>query len=358
MAKYHRLTQENRYQIEALKTSGLSVRAIAKQLDLSPSTISRELRRNAPKRKYFATTAHKLAQARRRIIHPPVKVIGEMASRIEELFKKQWSPEQISGRLHLTEGIKVSHESIYQFVFKNYKEGGDLYKYLRRGRKKRKKRTSLKKQQEVYQKGKSMKDRPEIVEKRSRVGDYERDSIVSKGHKGGVLTIVDRASRLLRMSKVDRIASAVTHDKTIDLLQGLELKTMTNDNGTEFALWHITREVLGVDIFFNRPYSSWERGTNENTNGLVRQFFPKGTDFTTISEEDIGLVELSINTRPRKCLGYKTALEFYNEHCPNKLVWKELGEEELKRLEFLLSTRSKKRTRSHRISKSEPVTRA
>ena len=121
-----------------------------------------------------------------------------------------------------------------------------------------------------------MKDRPEIVEKRSRVGDYERDSIVSKGHKGGVLTIVDRASRLLRMSKVDRIASAVTHDKTIDLLQGLELKTMTNDNGTEFALWHITREVLGVDIFFNRPYSSWERGTNENTNGLVRQFFPKG----------------------------------------------------------------------------------
>ena len=132
-----------------------------------------------------------------------------------------------------------------------------------------------------------MKERPSIVEGRSRLGDYERDSIVGKCHKGGLLTIVDRTARLLKMSQVNRIASAITHDKTIELLKGLDIHTITNDNGTEFSLWHLTEEELNIPIFFNRPYSSWERGTNENTNGLVRQYFPKATDFIKTDEKDI-----------------------------------------------------------------------
>ena len=141
------------------------------------------------------------------------------------------------------------------------------------------------------------------------------------------------------MSQVKRIASAITHDKTIELLTGLDIHTITNDNGTEFSLWHLTEQELNISIFFNRPYSSWERGANKNTNGLVRQYFPKATDFIKTDEKDIALVERVLNTRPRKCLGFKTPVEFYNEYSPNKIDVKELSSAELERVACLLSCR-------------------
>ena len=191
------------------------------------------------------------------------------------------------------------------------------------------------------------------MEERSRIGDYERDSIVSSRNNGGLLTIVDRFTRLVRIGKVERTASLVTHHKTIDLIQGLKLNTITNDSGAEFALSDLTEQILGIKIYFSHPYCSWERGTNENTNGLIRQYFPKKTDFHQVRDKDIDLVERAINTRPRKCLSFKTPLEVYNEQCENKLYVKDVSAEEINKLEFLLNNRGYKKGKKFRFPKQK-----
>jgi len=310
MRNYNRLTLQHRYQIQALKETNLSVRATASILKVSPSTISRELKRN--KGKYHAEKAESQRFERRRHVHPPLKLVGAIEKEVIELLKLQWSPEQISGRLR-REKTKISHESIYQYIFKNAKGGGDLYLNLRRHRKYRRTHESSRRLKNcgIRVNQAWIEERPKVVEKRSRLGDYERDLVLGKNSR--ILTIVDRRSRLTKIGKLERHTSNDTHFETLRLLQNLPVRTITNDNGPEFGLHDLTAKELKAKIYFARPYCSWQRGTNENTNGLIRQYYPKGTDFSKITNEDIVALEMLLNTRPRKTLGYKTPLEVHTK---------------------------------------------
>jgi len=316
MNTYHRLTQGERYQIESLLKSGLSVREVGRVLNRSPSTISRELSRNKGTRGYNARKSNLRAKKVRSQIHPPKKLQGLLAKRVQRLLGNQWSPEQISGRLRL-EGVKISHETIYQYIYVNYRCAGKLYFNLRRRRKIRRSRNTTR---NLKRSGKStdrtlIDQRPSVVDKRCRVGDFERDLVLGNPRTTNLLTIVDRVSKLSKISRVGKINGYQVHRATIRLLEGLPIKTITNDNGSEFSLHAITSASLGIPIYFNHPYCSWQRGTNENTNGLIRQYFPKGTDFGSVSDDTVKKVEDLLNHRPRKTLGYKTPFEVQSRLC-------------------------------------------
>ena len=311
--RYQRLTLGERYQIMGFIKSKLSVRAMAAILERHPSTISREIRRFRTRAEYGPTIAHKQYQKRRSRVHRPLKIQGEVAEKILSGLANQWSPEQISGRLKLV-GVTISHETIYRFIYKDYQYGGKLYQNLRRMRKWRRTHQvcrSLKKTG-VRNNCKQMAERPKIVDERIRLGDFERDTVQGKFKGPVLLTIVDRVSRLTKIKKVQWINAEATHEATVELLRGLPLNTITNDNGSEFANHQLTAKELGVDIYFNAPYSSWQRGTNENTNGLVRQYYPKGTDFSKVTDNDVQILEDLLNNRPRKTLRYKTPNEVQN----------------------------------------------
>jgi len=304
---YKRLTREERYQIQALKRSGQGVRAVARTLSRSPSTISRELRRNNGRAGYWANFADESHRRRRRDVHPPRKISGRIEKTVRRRLFDLWSPEQISS----TTG-QVSTEAVYRYVYRSFSQGDpSLYLCLRR---RHKRRWPRRVQRAMRQCGKRLSyppfsKRPKIVDKRRRLGDWERDGLLGK--RGGplLLSYVDRVSRYLRLSKIPRLSAELAHQKTVELLVDLPVRTITNDNGPEFADYRKTEEALSVKIYFNDPYASWQRGTNENTNGLIRQYFPKGTDFSEVSEDEIKKVEAQINDRPRKCLGYKTPRE-------------------------------------------------
>lgn len=312
--RYHRLTREERYQIAALVKSGLGSNAIARTLGRDKSTVSRELRRNSELSTYKPASAHIQAAARRRAIHPPAKVVGLAREKIINLLERQWSPEQISAWLRRRENVSVSAETIYKFIYCDFKTGGKIYRNLRRRRKWRRSRKA----------GKGLKrcgrrlsyppisTRPKVVDQRKRYGDFERDTVLGQARGPVLLCIVDRKSRYTRITKVQKIDARLTHQATVRLLGKQRAHTITNDNGPEFADYKLTAELLNARVFFNDPYSSWQRGTNENTNGLIRQYFPKGTDFTKVSDQEIQKVEDLLNNRPRKTLGYRTPSEVEN----------------------------------------------
>ena len=314
MRTYKQLTREERYQITVLKERGLSLRLIADQMRRNVSTISREIQRGSLVTGYYPSTAHKKALKRRnkQVRGRLPKIRGRLAEIIIEKINEQWSPEQISGRLKEEYKISISHESIYQFIFKDHKRGGNLYKNLRRRRKYRRSREITKRLKNLGKKNnrKWIDDRPQIVNSRVRFGDFERDTILGRNGRGPVLlTIVDRKSRRTKIAKIDRVCGVLVHEATLNLLRGVRVKTITNDNGTEFSSVWMTEKKLNTKIYFSHPYASWQRGTNENMNGLVRQYYPKGTDFNLVSDEAIKQIENLLNNRPRKCLGYKTPLE-------------------------------------------------
>lgn len=311
MRHYHRLAREERYQIKALKDSGLSIRKMAEVLGRSASTVSRELRRNGNKR-YIPKWAHQTAQNRRAQVGPPRCITLITETWIRQRLEEQWSPEQISGRLALM-GTPISHETIYQYIYRDFKAGGMLYQNLRRRRRWRRSRASTRNFKNVgkrtYQNW--IRYRPAIVEKRARIGDFERDTILGKFRGPLLLTLVDRTSRLTRLEKLETINAMLAHRATVKLLKTLPVETITNDNGPEFALYDLTEKELHARVYFSDPYCSWQRGTNENTNGLLRQYYPKGTDFRKVGDREIKETETQLNNRPRKCLGYKTPLEIH-----------------------------------------------
>lgn len=312
--RYHRLTREERYQIAALVQSGMSLRQAAIQLGRSPSTISREIKRNYSKKiGYRAEIAHTATLRRRQVIHPPFRLHGPLELMVRGLLARQWSPEQISGRLRLNEGIRISHETIYQYVFRKGRQGDLIFKNLRhkkRFRRSHKMRRAFKRCG-LRLKYPSINTRPAVVDQRQRLGDFERDTIIGAGmHKGHVLlTVVDRFSRKTNISKMPKVDANITHHTTLRILRGRQVHTMTNDNGPEFAEYLRTADALNANVYFNDPYASWQRGTNENTNGLIRQYFPRGTDFKDVTDEEVREVENKLNNRPRKTLGYLTPLE-------------------------------------------------
>ncbi len=310
---YNHLTQIERCQIYAFKKAGNSPTAIAKMLGRNKSTICRELARNTGGRGYRAKQAHELALERLQTAVKAVKMTKDVIARIEEKLCLDWSPEQVSGRLLKDEGISISHETIYQHILKDKKNGGSLYTHLR-SQKKRRKRYGTKSHDKRGQiKNKvSIEDRPKVVEAKSRIGDWEGDLIIGKNHKGALVTLADRKSKKVKIAKVESKNAEVVGKAISKLLKGEKVLTITFDNGKEFAHHEILSNKLGAAIYFAHPYSSWERGLNENTNGLIRQYFPKGSSFLDITNKDVKTVEKVLNNRPRKTLDYSTPNEIYS----------------------------------------------
>lgn len=319
MGKYQRLTLPERYQIEVLKKSNHSLRSISRLINRSASSISREIKRNG-----FLNGSYKpqLAQARylrrRESIHPPFKIKNELKCKVISALNMQWSPEQISGRF-AQEGLKISHEAIYQFVFREYKITGQLWVQLRKRRRFRRSREAAKnlKNAGLRYHRVWIEERPSIVEKRERIGDFERDTLLGKARHSGpaLLTMVDRVSKISKINKIEKLRGDYIHRATIKALTGVLCHSITNDNGSEFSKYKMTEELLKVGIYFNHPGCPWERGTNENTNGLIRQYFPKGTDFTKVSTSRVRQVQNLLNNRPRKCLDYRTPNEVHKKLC-------------------------------------------
>lgn len=310
---YQHLTYDQRCQISALKKSGLSQNKIAKLLGVDQSTISKELHRNTGRKGYRHKQAHNKAVHRR---HKATSVARKMTTDfvpfVELLIREnKMSPEQVSGRLRKTHGISISHESIYRHVWRDKKEGGDLYENLRQRGKKRNKRGSKKAGRGLIPNRIGIELRPAEVMAKSRVGDWEGDTIVGKDHRGAIVSMVERKTKLVRLKLIPAATAQETTKATISILDPLKkhVLTITTDNGKEFSGHTNISTFLDAQIYFANPYCSWERGLNENTNGLVRQFFPKKTDFTKLTQEQVKKVEDNLNNRPRKMLNFKTPNE-------------------------------------------------
>jgi IS30 family transposase len=319
MKTYHQLTQEQRYQIYALKKMGHKQMEIAKCIGVHKSTISRELKRNHGQRGYRPKQAHNLAMSRRR--KGQSRIQADTWAVIEEKIRLDWSPEQISGWLLKHHQIQVSHERIYQHILSDKQAGGDLYKHLR-CQKKRRKRYGSHDRRGKLRNRRSIEERPEIVDQRQRIGDWEVDTIIGKGHHQAIVTLTERKSRLALLRKVDRRTAELVSDAVVDLLQPLadRLYTITGDNGKEFAEHERIAEDLDIDFFFAHPYAAWERGANENMNGLVRQYIPKNRKLSSVTNEELEQIMTKLNHRPRKCLDFMAPFEVFFEQHPVALT--------------------------------------
>lgn len=239
-----------------------------------------------------------------------------MVRAIEAKLRQDWSPEQVSGWMLEDRETLISHESIYLHVWKNKREGGDLYTHLRRQGKKYDKRRNGKSTRGQIKNRVSIDDRPKVVDDKSRIGDWEIDTVIGKGHSGALVTIVERVTKFTVSAQVDGKTAAAVTQATIALLRPFKdfVFTITADNGKEFAYHEQIAEALSTDVYFAHPYSSWERGLNENTNGLLRQYFPKSTDFKTVAQSAVNRALRRLNHRPRKDLEYKTPAKLLGDH--------------------------------------------
>lgn len=312
------LTYELRCQIYAYLKSGFSKRKIARLLGRSHSTIVREVQRNGDQWGYRIQGAQNKASKRRLVASSASR---KMTPKNIELIKRlledtQPSPVQLSGDLKDNYAVNISHETIYKFIWNDQKSGGDLYKNLRRRAKKYNKRSSKTGGRGLIPNRVDIDQRPIIVEKKERFGDFELDTIVGANHKGAIVTIVDRASKYAYLTLVPQATAenirAVMSQRLNLLSQKSLIQTYTADNGKEFASHEKIVEDLGGAFYFAKPYHSWERGLNEHTNGLVRQYFPKGTDFTILTHEEVAEVERRLNNRPRKILNFKTPAKVFS----------------------------------------------
>jgi IS30 family transposase len=312
---YTHLAYEQRCQIYTLLKRGDSKSRIATAIGVAVSTVSRELERNRGKRGYRFKQAHQKATFRRsKVSTKKRKMTLEVQLYVEKMMReRQWSPEQIAGRLKIIAAISISHEAIYQFIWKDKRKGGVLYKNLRRHGKKYNKRGSKLAGRGLIPGRIGIEFRPEIVETRERVGDFEGDTIVGVKRKGAIVSLVDRKTKITRLALIPRAGAEEAHSAIVAALTNIRkyVLTITTDNGKEFAKHADTAKKLDADFFFANPYHAWERGLNENTNGLVRQYFPKGTDFTKIAHSEIRDVEFLLNTRPRKSLNFQTPHEVF-----------------------------------------------
>lgn len=315
MKRHKQLTQEQRYQIAILKAAGHLNNEIAELIGVSASTISREFARNGNDVGYDAEQANLKATQRKQNAAKATKMTAELIDLIEDKLRLDWSPEQISGWLERTQSIKISHERIYQHIREDKHNGGELYTHLRQAHKKRRKRYGSKTNQGQIIGRVSIEQRPEIVDEKTRIGDFEIDTVIGKNHQGALVTIVDRVSKFTLIKKVDSKHANGVAEATIALLQPYSpiVLTITSDNGKEFAGHTMISKALNADFYFAHPYSSWERGLNENTNGLIRQYFPKGSSFENINDEQIKSVEYRLNNRPRKNLNFRTPQEVFFE---------------------------------------------
>jgi IS30 family transposase len=324
---YQHFTVEEREAIQLGLWQKESIRSIAERLGRSPSSVSREIKRNRPpeRHRYTPRVAHERALTKRGSRGRTQRLKSDRIRQYVTIhLKRRWSPEQIAGRIKRDLNESVSHEAIYQFIYAQVCRDGhgflkvgatDFRPYLRRRRKRRLPFGTRRCQRVLQPKGPSIDTRPAVVDRRSRVGDWEGDTVESCQHKPGINTVVERKSGLVFMTHLANKTTAATIGALTQRFQSLPSAvkhTLTLDNGFENGNWTGIEAATHLTCYFAHAYHSWERGTNENTNGLIRDYFPKKTDFTTIPTSELVYVERELNSRPRKRLGYLTPNEVFS----------------------------------------------
>jgi len=304
------LTLEKRYEIKAYLQSGFSYSFIADKLDVHKSTITREIQRNRVRSGYHPQRAHQQSVTRRQNAKKQIRFTEAIQQKVKALLILDFSPEQISGRLKYEQNLSISHERIYQYIRDDREHGGILWKHLRHSKRKRKPRNKAEKRGHIP--GRIFIDeRPKIVEQRRRIGDWVADTIWKPRETGANLTLIERKTGYTLISWLpDRKAERVA-DRIICLLSRLkeQVYTITVDNGSEFKDHNRISKELNSEVYFTHPYHSWERGTIENTNGLIRQYVPRKMNLDPSIESKIPFVQHRLNMRPRKRLKYLTPFE-------------------------------------------------
>ena len=313
METYQQLACEQRYQISASLKAGLKQIQIARELGVNKSTVSREIRRHHGLRGYRPKQANAMAAARRSMGRHARRITDADWSLVETCLQEKLSSEQISGRLKCGGALMISHEHIYRYVYRDKQAGGDLVTHLRGQKPYRTRYGSGDQRRGAIKNRVSIDERPSIVADKSRIGDWEGDTVIGKNQQGALVTLADRVSRytlagLVKSNHANGVTAVIQslfepyHDRC---------HTITFDNGKEFAGHETIAAYLDAAIFFAHPYHSWERGLNENTNGLLRQYFPKDTNLLNVSPEQVTFAINQMNHRPRKCLDWKTPHEVF-----------------------------------------------
>ncbi len=310
---YKHLSLAERHYIQVERKLGKSCKKIACDLGRSASTISREVRRNTGLRGYRHQQADRLARQRHENKPKSLKLTLEIRFLIDACLHDYWSPEQIAGRLKDMEIISLHHETIYQYVLTDKRQGGELYTYLRHQNKTYRKRYGSAHNRTGIPNRKDIDQRPAKANNRSRVGDWEADTIIGNQHQGAIVTLDERKTKLRLAAPLPRKTASFVCEAINSLFEPIKefVKTITFDNGKEFTQHEKIASTIGCDTFFAKPYHSWERGQNENANGLLRQFFPKKMKLNDVSYEQVMAAVDNLNNRPRKCLKYKTPYEVF-----------------------------------------------
>lgn len=320
---YHHLAEKERYVISHLVLHGLSLREIGRRIGRHHTSVAREIKRNRPTYAddavYWYYVSHPTAMERSHIPRSRKRKANKrLVAYVMEKLCFDWSPEVIAGRLRVDypddETMRICHETIYRWIYQDSKDKGNLHHHLRRRHKYRRRQKRYGSSRRFMKDRVSITLRPALVNDRLRIGDWEGDTLEGGRGKGGLATHVDRRSRYLILAKLGNKKADTMAQETIKKFKKMPRSfrhTLTVDNGREFSQFKDIEKKTGLKIYFADPYSAWQRGTNENTNGLLRYYFPKGIDFGEISEKDIALIARKLNNRPRKCLNYQTPHEVY-----------------------------------------------
>jgi len=317
--RYHQITSEERHTLAALRKQHRSCAEIAVALGRHRSTVYRELARNRCKYDdgYRFERAKEQASARRKRAPRYRRLTAEDWQVIEQLLTEDLSPEQVSGLLRLDGTLMVSHETIYQHIWSDKRCGGTLYRHLRQRPKYRKRYGTYEKRGRVAGK-RHISERPAAAEQRREIGHWEMDTVVGKGGKQCIVTLVERVTGCVLIGKLTERTVAALNRRLLQMIAGCPelFKTITADNGTEFHGYRQIEAATGIPIYFATPYHSWERGTNENTNGLIRQYIPKRTSMKNLTQTHCNHIALTLNNRPRKRHGFRTPIEVLNIRLP------------------------------------------
>lgn len=311
------ITLEERYDIQAMRKQKLSIRAIARELGRAPSSISRELSRNRrPSGLYNPGVAHSYTVARRKRSRRNTHFSADEWALVEQLIALDWSPEQVSGWLALHGHLSISHETIYLRIWRDKDRGGQLWRHLRQATKKRRKRYRSRDSRGRLAGKRHISERAPEIEGRQTVGHWEIDTIKGDSQAAhSAVTLVERKTGYTMMGKLERHTATECANRCVELISQHpgRVATITADNGTEFHRYKQIEAATGALFYFATPHHSWERGTNENTNGLIRQYLPKRKSMAQITQADLDAIAKRLNARPRKRLGFRTPEECYAE---------------------------------------------
>ncbi|MFN4291673.1 MAG: IS30 family transposase [Permianibacter sp.] len=319
---YTHLTEDERYQIKEYLDDGLIQAEIARRLMRDRGTISRELQRNRGERGYRPAQAQRMAKERQQNNHGLARIDAELWQHVERQLQQDHSPEQVCESRRAAGLPAPSHERIYQHIYQDKARGGTLHRHLRCQKAKRKRYGSGRERRGQIRNRRSIAERPVIVERREHVGDWEGDTVLGKQESQAVVTLVERKSRYLVARKVPRRKAEPVRNAIVSGLAGFDelVQTITFDNGKEFALHDEVAVALFADTFFADAFASWQRGANENTNGLLRQYIPKSESLDELSDAALQSYVDKLNDRPRKCLGWKTPRQVMLEAAASKGV--------------------------------------